>query len=44
MASDKGIKIKEEDIIAKSSEKNRSFEIGYVLFLGSYRLLDASLG
>ena len=43
MATEKGIKIKEEDIIAKSSEKYTSVKIGSLEFLDRYRFLDASL-
>ena len=43
MASERGIKIKEEDILAKSSEKYVSVKIGCFKFLDSYRFLDASL-
>ena len=43
MSSEKGIKIKEEDIIAKSSENYVSVKIGCLKFLDSYRYLDASL-
>ena len=43
MSSEKGIKIKEEDIIAKSSEIYMSVKIGCLKFLDSYRFLDASL-
>ena len=42
MATKKNIKIKENDIIAKLSEKYRSVEIGCLEFLDSYRFLDAS--
>ena len=43
MSSEKGIKIKEEDIIVKLSENYISVKIGCLKFLDSYRFLDASL-
>ena len=43
MASEKGIKIKEENIIANSSENYISVKIGCLEFLDRYRFLDASL-
>ena len=43
MATKKNIKLKENDIIAKSSEKFLSVKIGCLKFLDSYRFLDASL-
>ena len=43
MATKKNIKIIENDIIAKSSEKYISVKIGCLKFLDSYRFLDASL-
>ena len=43
MATEKNIKINENDIIAKSSENYISVKIGCLKFLDSYRLLDASL-
>ena len=43
MSSEKGIKMKEEDIIAKPSENYISVEIGCLKFLDSYRFLDASV-
>ena len=43
MATKKNIKINENDIIAKSSENYISVKIGYLKFLDSYRVLDASL-
>ena len=43
MSSEKGIKIKEEDFIAKSAEKYISVKIGCLKFLDSYIFLDASL-
>ena len=43
MATEKNIKINENDIIAKSSENYMSFKIGCLKFLDSYRFLDASL-
>ena len=43
MATAKNIRIKEEDIIAKSSENYISLKIGCLKFLDSYRFLDASL-
>ena len=43
MSSEKGIKIKEEDIIAKSSENFISVKIGCLEFLDSYILFDANL-
>ena len=42
MSSEKGIKIKEEDIIAKSSENFISVRIGRLKFLDSHRFFDAS--
>ena len=43
MATNKNIKINENDIIAKSSENYISVKIGCLKFLDSYRFLDASL-
>ena len=43
MATEKNIKINENDIIAKSSESYISVKIGCLKFLDSYRFLDASL-
>ena len=43
MATEKNIKINENDIIAKSSENYISVKIGCLKFLDSYRFLDASL-
>ena len=43
MATKKNIKIKENDIIAKSSEKYISVKIGCLKFLDSYRFLYASV-
>ena len=43
MATEKNIKINENDIIAKSSETYISVKIGCLKFLDSYRFLDASL-
>ena len=43
MASEKKIKINENDIIAKSSENYISVKIGCLNFLDSFRFLDASL-
>ena len=43
MATEKNIKINENDIIDKSSENHLSVEIGCLKFLDSYRFLDASL-
>ena len=43
MSSEKSIKIKEEDIIAKSPEINISVNIVCFKFLDSYGFLDASL-
>ena len=43
MSSLKGIKIKGEDIIAKSSENYISVKIGCFKFLDSFRFLDGSL-
>ena len=43
MANEKNIKINENDVIAKSSEKYISVKIGCLKFLDSYRFLDASL-
>ena len=43
MATKKNIKINENDIIAKSSENYISVKIGCLMFLDSYRFLDASL-
>ena len=43
MATAKNIKIKEEDIIAKSSENYRSVKTGCLKFLARYSFLDASL-
>ena len=43
IASEKNIKINENDIIAKSSENYISVKIGCLKFLDSYRFLDASL-
>ena len=43
MASEKNIQMKEEDIIAESSEIYISVKIGYLMFLDSYRFLDAIL-
>ena len=43
MATEKNIKINENDIIAKSSEKYISVKIGCLKFLDSYIFLDASL-
>ncbi len=42
MATKKNIKIIENDIIAKSSEKYISVKIGFLKFLDSYRFLDAN--
>ena len=42
MATEKNIKINENDIIAKSSESYISVKIGFLKFLDSYRFLDAS--
>ena len=42
IATEKNIKINENDIIAKSSEKYISVKIGCLKFLDSYRFLDAS--
>ena len=44
MATEKNIKINDNDIIAKSSENYISVKIGFLKFLDSYRFLDASLG
>ena len=43
MATEENIKIREKDIIAKSSEYYISVEIGCLKFLDSYRFLYASL-
>ena len=43
MATEKKIKINQNDIIAKSSENYISVKIGCLKFLDSYRFLDASL-
>ena len=43
MSSEKGIKMKEEDIIAKSSENYISVKIRCLKFVNSYRFLDAKL-
>ena len=43
MATEKNIKINENDIIAKSTENYISVKIGCLKFLDSYRFLDASL-
>ena len=43
MATEKNIKINENDIIAKSSENYISVIIGCLKFLDTYRFLDASL-
>ena len=43
MATEKNIKLNENDIIAKSSENYISVKIGCLKFLDSYRFLDASL-
>ena len=43
MTTKKNIKINENDVIAKMSEKYVSVEIGCLRFLDSYRVLDASL-
>ena len=43
MSSEKGIKIKKEDIIANSSENYISVKMGCLKFLDTYRFLDASL-
>ena len=43
MATEKNMKINENDIIAKSSENFISVKIGCLKFLDSYRFLDASL-
>ena len=43
MPSEKRIKIKEEDIIAKSSENYIPVKIRCLEFLDTYRFLDASL-
>ena len=43
IASEKNIKINENDIIAKSSENYISVKIGCLKFLDRYRFLDASL-
>ena len=43
MATEKNIKINENDIIAKLSENYISVKIGCLKFLDSYRFLDASL-
>ena len=43
MATEKNIRINENDIIAKSSENYISVKIGCLKFLDSYRFLDASL-
>ena len=43
MATEKNIKINDNDIIAKSSENYISVKIGCLMFLDSYRFLDASL-
>ena len=43
MATEKNIKINENDIIAKSSENYISVKIGCLKLLDSYRFLDASL-
>ena len=43
MATEKNIKINENDIIAKSSENYISVKIGCLKFLDGYRFLDASL-
>ena len=43
MATEKNIKINENDIMAKSSENYISVKIGCLKFLHSYRFLDASL-
>ena len=43
MGTKKNIKINENEIIAKSSEKYISVKIGCLKFLDSYRFLDASL-
>ena len=43
MATEKNIKINENDIIAKSSENYISVKIGCLKFLDSYRFLDDSL-
>ena len=43
MATEKNIKINENDIIANSSENYISVKIGCLKFLDSYRFLDASL-
>ena len=44
MATEKNIKINENDIIAKSSENSVSVKIGCIKILDSYRFLDAKLG
>ena len=43
IASEKNIKINENDIVAKSSENYISVKIGCLKFLDRYRFLDASL-
>ena len=43
MSNEKGIKIKEEDMIAKSSENYISVKIGCLEFLDNFRFVDASL-
>ena len=43
MATEKNLKIKKKDIIAKSSEIYISVKIGCLKFLDGYRFLDASL-
>ena len=43
MATEKNIKINENDFIAKSSENYISVKIGCLKFLDSYRFLDSSL-
>ena len=43
MATEKNIKMNENDIIAKSSENYISVKRGFLKFLDSYRFLDASL-